>query len=63
MELSVEGVVGELGDVGGVVGYTDRLHLLEDVGDVMDSVACYPISVGATELVVGKFPRLEVRRE
>ena len=61
MVLSVEGVVGELGDVGTVVGDTERLTLLEDVGDVRDSVACYPFSVGATELVVGKFPRLEVR--
>lgn len=63
MVLSVEAVVGELGDVRAVVGDTGRLKLLEDVGDVMDSVACYPFSVGAAELVVGKFPRLEVRGE
>ena len=51
MVLSEEGVVGELLDVGNIVGDTETLVLREDVGDVTDSVVCYPFSAGAGALV------------
>jgi hypothetical protein len=60
MVLSEESVVGELSDVGLVVGDADTLKLPEDVGDVEDGVACYPFPVGEG-MSVGGFPRWEGR--